>query len=156
MRIMEECQVGVYNPKEKGTKVNILPEGIPLQNRSKRRSKSSRQRVTQMEEEEAEIEDEALEKLREEYSYDNVNQCEELAEEVAPILNGRKFYDEGRLYEIYQVRYDQEFECILGFRRPVSGRTRRDDGAAYQVYGKEGLFELSERYLLENPEEREN
>jgi hypothetical protein len=36
----------------------------------------------------------------------------------------------------------------------MSGTATRLDGSAYAVYGKDGLYELSERYLLENPEER--
>ena len=92
----------------------------------------------------------------EDYEYENVNQCEALAEELRPLLVGRKYVDNenDKLYEIYQVRYDPESEMIIGFRKPLSGTTDRRDGSAYAVYGKEGLFELSERYLLAHPEER--
>jgi len=92
--------------------------------------------------------------LLDELSYENVHECEELAEELQ-FLNGRKFEDEGRMYEIMQVRYDAEFERVIGFRRPMSGKTpHREDGSSFCVYGKEGLYELSERYLLHHPEER--
>ena len=92
--------------------------------------------------------------LLDELAYENVEECEELAERVQ-FLNGRKFEDEGRLYEIMQVRYDPEFEKIIGFRRPMSGRTpHKEDGSAFCVYGKEGLYELSELYLLHHPEDR--
>lgn len=95
--------------------------------------------------------------LREEdFVHENVNQCEELADKLRPILNGRKFHDNetGKLYEIYQVRYDEQSEYIIGFRKPLSGSVNREDGSAFLVYGKEGLYELSERYLIIHPEER--
>jgi exodeoxyribonuclease III len=93
-------------------------------------------------------------RLEHDYSFENVNECEELAQKVAPILNGRKYEDEGRLYEIYQVRYLPKDEMVIGFRKPLSGRHNKEDGSAFAVYGKEGLYELSERYLLEHPEDR--
>ena len=94
--------------------------------------------------------------LLDELAYENVDECEELAEQVQ-FLNGRKFEDEGRLYEIMQVRFDSEFGRVIGFRRPMSGKTpHREDGSAFCVYGKEGLYELSELYLLHHPEDRVN
>jgi hypothetical protein len=109
-------------------------------------------------EEEKEPEQESLEldqTLIDALAYENVEECEELAHELQ-FLVGRKFHDEGRMYEIYQVRYDPEYERIIGFRRPLSGKTpHREDGSAFCVYGQEGLYELSERYLLHNPEERD-
>ena len=67
--------------------------------------------------------------------------AEELAEEVAKVLNRRKSTDNenGKLYEIYQVRFDDEFEQVIGFRKPLSGREKKDDACAYAVYGKDGL-----------------
>ena len=92
--------------------------------------------------------------LLDELAYENVEECEELAKQIQ-FLNGRKFEDEGRLYEIMQVRFDSEFGRIIGFRRPMSGKTpHREDGSAFCVYGKEGLYELSELYLLHHPEDR--
>ena len=92
--------------------------------------------------------------LLDELAYENVEECEELAEQVQ-FLNGRKFEDEDRLYEIMQVRFDPEFGKVIGFRRPMSGRTpHREDGSAFCVYGKGGLYELSELYLLHHPEDR--
>eukprot|EP00661_Eupelagonemidae_sp_cell13_P002761 gene2761-2853_t len=41
-----------------------------------------------------------------ELAFENVDECEALADELQ-FLNGRKFRDEGRLYEIFQVHYDQ-------------------------------------------------
>ena len=93
--------------------------------------------------------------LLDELAYENVDECEELADKVQ-FLVGRKFEDEGRLYEVMQVRYDPEFEKVIGFRRPMSGKTPHGhDGSAFCVYGKEGLYELTERYLLHHPEERD-
>lgn len=93
---------------------------------------------------------------REDFEYHNVDQCEELAMKLRPILNGRKYYDNEnqRLYEIYQVRYDKESEMIIGFRKPLSGKTDVADSSCYAVYGHEGLYELSERYLIDNPDKR--
>jgi hypothetical protein len=92
--------------------------------------------------------------LLDELSYENVEECEELANKVQ-FLNGRRFEDEGRMYEIMQVRFDPDFERVIGFRRPLSGKTpHREDGSPFCVYGKEGLYELSERYLLHHPDER--
>ena len=83
----------------------------------------------------------------------NVDECEELADRLY-FLNGRKFYDEGRLYEIFQVQYDPKSRHIIGFRKPLSGRTRPEDGVPFMVYGLEGLYELSERYYQLHPEKR--
>jgi exodeoxyribonuclease III len=92
--------------------------------------------------------------LLDELSIENVHECEELADSLQ-FLNGRKFEDEGRTYEIMQVRFDPDYERVIGFRRPMSGKTpHREDGSAFCVYGHEGLYELSERYLLLHPEER--
>jgi exodeoxyribonuclease III len=102
-------------------------------------------------EDEGEVLDQAV---LDELSYENVHECEELAESLQ-FLNGRKFEDEGRMYEIMQVRYDPEFEKVIGFRRPMSGKTpHKEDGSAFCVYGREGLYELSELYLLRHPEDR--
>ena len=91
----------------------------------------------------------------EEFMFDNVKECEELAAELQ-FLNGRKFVDEGRLYEIYQVTFEEEYEMVIGFRKPLSGRPNKEDGSAFAVYGKEGLYALSEKYLLDNPEAQDH
>jgi hypothetical protein len=99
-------------------------------------------------------EDTLDERALEELSFENVHECPELAAELH-FLNGRKFIDEGRLYEIWQLRFDEHSGHIIGFRRPLSGRTDTEDGCPFLVYGREGLYELSERYLLTRPEERD-
>jgi exodeoxyribonuclease III len=101
------------------------------------------------EESEPELPQEVLDSL----SFDNVEETLELADELR-FLNGRKFEDEGRLYEIWQVRYDPQSERVIGFRRPLSGKTNIEDGSPFLVFGIEGLYELSERYLLTHPEDR--
>ena len=124
--------------------------------------KNRQTRIYQHEVEEKVLtDDETTEKERmnweEEFQHDNVLECEELAEEVGLILNGRKYEDDetGRLYEIYQVRFDEESKLVIGFRKPLDGRTNREDGSAFSVYGKAGLYELSEQYLEKYPEDRE-
>jgi hypothetical protein len=103
------------------------------------------------------LEETREDRVREELVFENVQECEELANEVAPILNGRKFRDgpHNRLYEIQGIRYDEEFETIIGWRKPLSGRTHAEDGSAYCVFGRDGLYELSEQYLIQNPEDGE-
>jgi hypothetical protein len=93
--------------------------------------------------------------LLDELSFDNVEECKELADKLH-FLNGRKFEDEGRLYEIWQVRYEPECGRVIGFRRPLTGTTHNEDGSAFLVYGREGLYELSEIYLVNHPEDRED
>ena len=42
---------------------------------------------------------------------------------------------------------------MIGNRKPLSRRENRDHASAYAVYGKDGLYELAERYSMEHPEE---
>ena len=92
----------------------------------------------------------------EDFAHDNVEQCEELADELRNTLEGRKFMDNenGKLYEISRIRFDEEYGMVIGFRKPLHGTRDAEDDYAYVVYGKDGLYELSEKYLLEHPEER--
>ena len=126
----------------------ILPPGLAYRTRMER---------FEVVEGEKDPEQEKLEldqTLLDELAYENVDECEELADSLQ-FLVGRKFEDEGRMYEVYQVRYDPQYERIIGFRRPLSGKTpHKEDGSAFCVYGQEGLYELTERYLLLHPEER--
>jgi len=76
--------------------------------------------------------------LLDELNFENVEECEELADSVQ-FLNGRRLEDEGRMYEIMQVRYDHPTGRVIGFRRPLSGKTpHREDGSPFCVYGLEG------------------
>ena len=93
------------------------------------------------------------EREREEYIFENINECEELATELDQILVGRLFYDEGRLYEVSRVQFDEDYEVIVGWRKPRGARHNKHDTAAFRVFGQEGLYELTERYLLEHPED---
>ena len=100
--------------------------------------------------------DELDQAVFEELAFENVEEGPELAEELVHILNGRKFEDEGRLYEIMQVQWDPGSGHIVGWRRPLSGKHVAEDGVPFLVYGLEGLYELSERYLLTHPEDKED
>jgi hypothetical protein len=60
-----------------------------------------------------ETEEELGDDENEEFAFDNVLECEELAKQLRKILNRRKFHDDGRLYKIYQVRYDEEFKTMI-------------------------------------------
>jgi len=144
----------VEETKRSKGRLEVRKEGVPLQ----KAAANLQTRIENYEgldcDEDPQTEEAVLDqKILDELSYENVNQCEELAQEVQ-FLNGRKFEDEGRLYEIWQVRFDPESEMVIGFRKPLSGRTHKEDGSAFAVYGREGLYELSERYFLSHPEER--
>lgn len=158
VRFEQECTrsdfvVGSQPSSRDGLRVQA--EGVPLQRAPDNLLTRAAQFMPETEEEEASNSDEvAIAKIQEETSFENVNECPELAEELQ-FLNGRKFRDEGRLYEIWQLRYDEDSGRIIAFRRPLSGRTDREDGCPFLVYGLEGLYELSERYLLTHPEDRE-
>jgi exonuclease III len=147
----DSVRLGVKKGKEKVESVLL---GSAASNRMTRLMEN-----VLVDEGEEEKEDDEEDVFREEdFSHENVNQCEELAEKLRPILHDRKFIDNetGRLYEIYQVRYDVKSEIIIGFRRGLTGMSNNLDGSAYAVYGKEGLYELSERYLIDHPEDRIN
>ena len=51
--------------------------------------------------------------------------------------------------------FDKEYEVLVGWRRSL-GRPHPLDAAAYRVFSKEGLYELSERYLMDHPEEEDD
>ena len=93
-------------------------------------------------------------RIAEEFSYENLQQSEELADELQ-FLNGRKIVVADRLYEIFQLRYESDMEMVIAFRKPLSGSYVKGDENAYAVYGPGGLFELSERYLIAHPEDRD-
>ena len=92
----------------------------------------------------------------EDYIHENVNQCEDLADQLRLILEGRKYIDNenGKLYEVSRIRYDEEYGMVIGFRKPLHGTRDAEDDCAYVVYGKDGLYELTEKYLLDHPEDR--
>ena len=100
-------------------------------------------------------EDELDPRIIEQLAFENVEECQGLADTLTQVLNGRKFEDEGRLYEIMQVQWDPVSEHVIGWRRPLSGRHVAEDGVPYLVYGLDGLYELSERYLIHHPEEED-
>jgi len=90
---------------------------------------------------------------KEEFIYENINECEELANELDQLMVGRLFYDEGRLYEVSRVQFDEDYEVIVGWRKPRGAKRNKHDASAFRVFGQEGLYELTERYLLDHPEE---
>lgn len=139
-----------------------IKKGVIMQQPSKNRL--TRLREMELEKIREELKDQNEEEKRsemdiirvEDYEHENVNQCEELADELRLILERRKFIDNdnNRLYEIHQVRYDEDSGTVIGFRKPLSGIRDAEDDFAYLVYGKDGLYELSERYLIDHPNER--
>lgn len=152
-----EVTVATYRNAPGGRRqrmVEVEPEGIPLASDDRPQDQQDGE-VEEPEEDDAgigcgpPIPDEHLEIL----AFENVDECQELADELV-FLNGRKFWDEGRLYEIFQVQYDPNSRHIIGYRRPLTGRPRPEDGLPYLVYGVEGLYELSERYFQIHPEEK--
>jgi hypothetical protein len=161
VQFQDDCTVAYYD-KQKDTEDSVAPIDVQedgevirhpspdYPNRMDRLEIREGDEVRSEEDIQLELEQTILDEL----SIENVKESEQLAAEVQ-FLNGRKFEDEGRLYEIMQVRYEPEWEKVIGFRRPLSGKTPHpEDGSAFCVYGKEGLYELSERYLLHHPNER--
>ena len=41
---------------------------------------------------------------------------------------------------------------MIGFRNATNGVHRREDEDPYAVFGSEGLYELAERYSVDNPD----
>ena len=101
-----------------------------------------------------EVRDTTTPRIAEEFLYENLEQSEELAQKL-DFLNGRKFIVGGRLYSIFQLRYEETLGEIIAFRKPLSGSYVKGDENCYPVYGPEGLYELSERFYIANPEDRE-
>ena len=95
------------------------------------------------------------ERVKEEFMYENIYECQQLAEDVAPLLNGEKFRDgpHSRLYEIYGICYDESSQSVIGWRKPLSGKMHNEDDSAFCVFGKDGLYELHELYLMDHPED---
>jgi hypothetical protein len=158
VRFEQECTMCDYlvdsEPKSKNG-LRIQAEGVPLQ-------RTPDNLLTRVDRFVPEPEEEIIptpvvnpdEVIFEECSLDSVHECPELADELQ-FLVGRKYRDEGRLYEIDTIQWDPHYEHVIGFRRRNSGRTHKEDASPFLVYGREGLFELSERYLLSHPEERD-
>mmetsp|Transcript_21963 Transcript_21963/g.37055 ORF Transcript_21963/g.37055 Transcript_21963/m.37055 type:complete len:197 (-) Transcript_21963:1535-2125(-) len=59
---------------------------------------------------------------------------------------------QGADMKIFQVRFDEEFGQVIGFTKTLSGHEKKDDGCAYAVYGKDGMYELAEWYTMDHPE----
>jgi phage/plasmid-associated DNA primase len=116
------CTVAVFKDKDKSEELQgrILEEGVPTRSpvlNLRTRMARSVPEQDHAEEETAAAEQNQLEQeFLAKFCFDNVQESEELAEELQ-FLNGRKYVDDGRLYEIYQLRYDPEF------RKLMSGRT---------------------------------
>ena len=153
----DEVTVARFKEGEPATKIRIEKEGNPLQ----RTPENARTRLERTPPETVEETAEAAalvaaggdEDMLGDFDINNINESPELAEELQ-FLNGRKFVDEGRLYEIFGVRWEEKWEHIIGFRKSLTGTTHNQSGSSFLVYGREGLYELSELYLLEHPEER--
>ena len=135
--------------------INIKPPAKNLLTRLKEDAFEATKALEDNGQEEKEIADRRLIKM-EDYTHENVDQCEELAQELRIVLEGRKYVDNenGKLYEISRIRYEDEYGMVIGFRKPLHGTRDAEDDYANAVYGRDGLFELSELYLIQHPEER--
>ena len=153
----DEVTVARFRENDPATKFSIQKEGTPLQktpdNVRTRLDKAPPATVEEEEEAAALVAAGLNEDVLGDFDINNINESPELAEELQ-FLNGRKFEDEGRLYEIFGVRWEEKWEHIIGFRKSLTGTTHNQSGSSFLVYGREGLYELSELYLLEHPEER--
>jgi len=140
VRFESECTMSEYHldstPKGKEG-LMIRSEGVPLQRTPDNLLTRSERTQPEDEIDEENVPETVLdESVQDDLSFENVEECEDLADELQ-FLNGRKFIDDGRLYEVYQVRFDEGSGHIIGWRRPLSGTFHREDGVPYAVYGKE-------------------
>ena len=153
----DEVTVARFKEGDSPPTFQVQKEGEPLQrtpdNLRTRMSQIPPETEEEAEEEAAMIAADVEEGALGDYDINNINESPELAEELQ-FLNGRKFEDEGRLYEIFGVRWEEEWEHIIGFRKSLTGTTHNQSGSSFLVYGREGLYELSEVYLMNHPEER--
>lgn len=87
----------------------------------------------------------------EKYSYDNVEQCEELAEDLQYLVGKDYFDDEtGVHYQVESIEYDEANKVVVGYRRAMDGRLHKDDDAAYAVYGDGGILSLVELWGIDS------
>ena len=83
---------------------------------------------------------------------DNIIQCEELADERhVQELVGKEYIDDdnGQLYMVDSIQYDEYSKTVVGWRRSKSGKLHIDDDAAHYVFGEGGLYQLVELYNAE-------
>ena len=90
------------------------------------------------------------ERIKEEFMYEIIYECQQLAEDITPLLNRKKFRDSphSRLYEIYGICYDENSQSVIGWRKPLSGKIHNEDDSVFRVFGKDGLYELHELVQL--------
>ena len=90
------------------------------------------------------------EAAREKYSYDNVEQCPDLAEELQYLVGKDYFDDEtGVHYQVDSVEYDPDHRVVVGYRRAMDGKLHKDDDAAYAIYGDGGILSLVELWGID-------
>jgi hypothetical protein len=81
--------------------------------------------------------------VRELHVFDNVVQCEELAEELQYLVGKTYFDDEtGVQYIVDGVGYDEPHKAVIGYRRAQDGKLHKDDDAPHLVYGDGGILQL--------------
>ena len=86
----------------------------------------------------------------ERYAYDNTIQNEEHATILNEMLVNRRFIDDenGLLYEVARVWYDEGVRAIVGERRQLSGQASEFDDDCFYVYGYGGLLMLTDLYQI--------
>jgi hypothetical protein len=92
----------------------------------------------------------------EKYAYDGVIQCEELAVELQHLV-GLKFVDPENkgLYEVSHIKYNEEFNVVVGGKRAMDGKLRKYDDSLICVFGREGLYEMTDTYTAQHPAAQE-
>ena len=92
----------------------------------------------------------------EKYVFDNVIQSEELAEEMKHELEEKFYIDDenGRLYQIREVEFHEEFKRVVGYRVDCSGqKASKFDDYPFDVFGEMGLLHLVDLYEIDNKEQ---
>ncbi len=57
-----------------------------------------------------------------------------------------------RLYEVTEVRYDDEYRRVVGFRRVLDGnKADKFDDYPFDMYGEHGIIQLVGEYEVDNP-----
>jgi hypothetical protein len=142
-----------FKPADKAKESRPSISGVLQQVGKARRETQEREAAAAAEKEEARARELALEaECFEKYAYDGVIQCEELAVDLQYMV-GQKFVDtdNGGLYEVSQITYNEEFGVVVGGKRAMDGKLRKYDDSMVCVFGRDGLLEMTDTYSAQHP-----
>ena len=150
VQFTDQASVATFQDTKRAKSIIRQAQGVPLQSTPC----NYQTRVHHLNIEEMEEQDpvESERETNEEFLHENVEECEELADKVRKQLVGRLLMDEGKEYRISAIQFDENSGLVIGFRGATNGVHRREDEDPYAVFGSEGLYELAERYSVDNPD----